>query len=76
MDKGSKKRQEQYNEIKSNQYYIEGQLDFNDCEDNNEVIDAACKLLEDNFDIAHNGTYIYEIIQNACWETAQRGVEG
>ena len=68
----NKKRQDHLVEKMSSEYMIEGALDFSDCKDGSAVIDAACKLLVDNFDIAMNGTYIQEIIQQACFECTER----
>jgi len=69
------KRQYEFDELKRTDYKIENQLDFDDCADYFDVIEAACKLLVDNFDIAHDGTYIKEIIEQACFESAKRGCD-
>ena len=69
------KRQAHFNELKHTNYKIECQLGFDDCADYFDVIEATCKLLVDNFDIAHDETYIKEIIEQACFESAIRGCD-
>jgi len=58
-------RQNQLSKLMREEYLIEGSLDFEDCNDVSDVVEAACKLLIDNFDIGMNGTYIKEIIEQA-----------
>tara|TARA_R110002012_G_C11305765_1_gene573930 strand:- start:66 stop:287 length:222 start_codon:yes stop_codon:yes gene_type:complete len=68
----SKKRQEQLAALMKDEYIIGGTLDFSDCDDVFKIADAACKLLVDNFEIAMEGTYIREIIEQACFESMTR----
>lgn len=65
----NEKRQKQLTELMETQFFIEGSLDYSDCKSVECVIEAACKLLVDNFEIAMDGTYIKEIIEQACWES-------
>ena len=69
----NEKRQSQLVKFRKDEHLIEGGLDFSDCGGAYEVIEAACKLLVDNFEIAIDGTYIKEIIEQACYESATRG---
>jgi len=69
------KRQRQLDEFMGTEYMIDGRLDFKDCSDVYEVIDATCKLLVDNFGIGIKGTYIREIIEQACYESMKRDAE-
>lgn len=71
----NEKRQSQLDEFMKIEYMIEGRLDFKDCLEVYEVIDATCKLLVDNFDIGMKGTYIREIIEQACYESMKRDAE-
>lgn len=68
-------RQKQYDILLKENYKIELTLNYDDCEDVTDVIEATCKLLIDNFDIAHEGTYIKEIIEQACYESRSRSEE-
>ncbi len=68
----NEKRQKQLAELMKTEYLIEGQLDFKDCVSVFDVVDATCKLLVDNFDVAMDGTYIKEIIEQACYESMVR----
>lgn len=70
----SEKRQKQYEDISEAGEYIDGRLDYSDCKNCWDVCEATCKLLYDNFgEIAAEGTYIKEIIEKACYESAKRG---
>jgi hypothetical protein len=60
--------------IKEEYYLFESDWDFSDCDDFHDVADAVCKLLIDNYDVGHNGSYIKELIQIACYKSAQIGV--
>ena len=68
-------RQKQYDMLKGENYQIEGLLNYDDCESVHDVVEAACKLLIDSFGIAHEGTYIKEIIEQACYESRNRSEE-
>jgi len=68
-------RMDQLKYLEDNQFYIEGTLDFSDCETTGDIIDATCQILVERFDIAHENTYIWELIQQACFESADRGIE-
>jgi len=67
-----KQRQENLEEIMKDKFYIEHLMDFEDCESVDDVIDATCKLLVDNFEIAMDGTYIRELIEQACYLSSDR----
>lgn len=69
------KRQKELKELMDESMMIECTLDFKDCEDVEQVCNAACKLLVDNFEIAMDGTYIREIIEQACYESFNREFE-
>ena len=71
----NEKRQSQLDALMKDKYLIEGALDFKDCVSVYDVIDATCKLLVDNFDVAMDGTYIKEIIEQACYESMDRDNE-
>lgn len=73
MSDPSKERQAYFDECVANNWLLEHELDFSDCESWDDVEEAACKLLIDNFDIAHKGTYIREIIKAALAVAAEVG---
>ena len=66
------KRHKQLKEIMNGEFFIEGMLDFSDCKSVEAVSLAACKLLLAEFDVGHKGSYIREIIEQACYESRER----
>ncbi len=60
----AKERQDYYECYSKNEWFLDYELTFDDCNDPFDVEDAVCKMLQDNFDIAHEKTYIKEIIGN------------
>ena len=68
-------RQKHLKESMDTSYKLENTLDFSDCETVECVIEAACKLLVDNWDVAVEGSYIREIITDACYESFTRTKE-
>jgi len=71
----AKQRQATYEQIKASGEFIEGRIDYSDCGTIPDVADAAIKLLQDNFDIAIDGSYIKEIIVDACFSAAEKPLE-
>jgi len=67
-----KERQEHLKEIMDENVFIEYMMDFEDCETVDDVVNATCKLLVDNFDIAVEGSYIRELIEQACSLSSDR----
>jgi len=73
-DKKCIERQDSLKDHMKNEYYLsETAWDFSDCQDQYEICEAVCKLLIDNFDIAHEGSYIRELIEIACEKCADMG---
>ena len=75
MTKHQERLQKSYDEIEGKGLYIEYGLDFSGFKNDHEISQATCKLLSDNFGIAEDGTYIKEIIEQACYQSALAGVQ-
>lgn len=70
MSDQSKSRQDLLDDCIKNKYFLESKFDFSDCDDADDISDAICKMMIDNFDVGHKGTYIQELVLIACRESA------